>query len=254
MDKVDYVEKICKIHGRYDSMFITFANIERWTPCVKCAEIEFEKNKILSEEEGRSIHRENQKKSKFSSSGIAKRFLNSSFDNFVISNEYQQRTVTILRLYTTNFAAHKAAGKCMAFVGNVGTGKTHLACAMVNELIDADYEVIITLTKELINKIRSTWDKRSEESESLVKKKYIDADLLILDEVGVQVGTESEQNIIFEIINGRYMQKLPTIIISNFTDKEELESYLGVRSYDRLKENGGRIIFFNWESYRGNKK
>ena len=44
---------------------------------------------------------------------------------------------------------------------------------------------------------------------------FIRPDLLILDEVGVQFGSETEKMILFEIINGRYEQLKPTIVISN---------------------------------------
>ena len=77
---------------------------------------------------------------------------------------------------------------------------------------------------------------------------FIRPDLLILDEVGVQFGSETEKMILFEIINGRYEQLKPTIVISNLADA--LTDYLGERVVDRLREGGGRMLIFDWPSYR----
>ena len=74
-------------------------------------------------------------------------------------------------------------------------------------------------------------------------------DLLIIDEIGVQSGTDNERNILFEIVNGRYENVRPTIIISN-RDVKEVAELISERSVDRITE-GGAIIPFNWESSRG---
>ena len=75
-------------------------------------------------------------------------------------------------------------------------------------------------------------------------------DLLILDEVGVQFGTVTESLIMFEILNGRYEKVRPTIVMSNLTE-DEITEYLGSRVVDRLKEGGGVLVAFDWDSYRG---
>lgn len=78
---------------------------------------------------------------------------------------------------------------------------------------------------------------------------YTDKDLLIIDEVGVQFGSESEKIILFEIINERYEQMKPTILISNLSE-DELSRYVGERIIDRMREGKGAVINFDWESYR----
>jgi DNA replication protein DnaC len=72
----------------------------------------------------------------------------------------------------------------------------------------------------------------------------------VLDEVGVQYGTDAEKQIAFEIINTRYENLRPTIIISNL-NAAELTTFIGERVMDRLKENGGRLLVFDWPSHRG---
>lgn len=75
--------------------------------------------------------------------------------------------------------------------------------------------------------------------------------MLILDEVGVQFGSESEKIILFEILNERYLNMKPTILISNL-NPAALQEYVGERVMDRMRENGGIILKFDWKSHRSN--
>ena len=74
-------------------------------------------------------------------------------------------------------------------------------------------------------------------------------DLLILDEVGVQYGSESERIELFKVVNGRYDELKPMIMLSNLAITRLLE-YLGERIYDRLLDAGGRVVTFDWKSWR----
>jgi DNA replication protein DnaC len=69
-----------------------------------------------------------------------------------------------------------------------------------------------------------------------------------MDEVGVQVGSEHEKMLLFEIINERYQECRSTVLISNLT-REEIAGYLGQRVMDRFAE-GGAVVAFDWDSHR----
>jgi len=97
--------------------------------------------------------------------------------------------------------------------------------------------------------IKETYSRSSDKTEKQVLDKLRTVDLLILDEVGVQFGTETEKILFYQIINGRYENVLPTILISNL-DEKRLSEYIGERCIDRLREGGGAVIAFGWESYR----
>ena len=66
---------------------------------------------------------------------------------------------------------------------------------------------------------------------------------------GAQYGTEGEQVILFDIINRRYQDQMPMILLTN-QSKEGFKQYLGDRAFDRLRE-AGRWVAFDWESHRG---
>ena len=76
--------------------------------------------------------------------------------------------------------------------------------------------------------------------------------LLIIDEIGIQFGSDTEKLLISEIIDNRYQNLLPTVLISNL-DLAGIKSCIGERSYDRLREDGGKVVAFNWDSHRGAK-
>jgi hypothetical protein len=80
-------------------------------------------------------------------------------------------------------------------------------------------------------------------------KWFVEPDLLVLDEIGVQYGTETEQKILFRIIDLRYEEMKPTILISNLAIPAFTE-FVGERVVDRMRENGGMLFAFDWESYR----
>ncbi len=98
-------------------------------------------------------------------------------------------------------------------------------------------------------KVKSTYRKGSEIDETEAVDQFIAPDVLILDEIGVQIGSEHEKMLLFDIINQRYEQCKSTILISNL-DQSELTAYLGDRVMDRFRETGA-VVAFDWTSYRG---
>jgi DNA replication protein DnaC len=75
-------------------------------------------------------------------------------------------------------------------------------------------------------------------------------DALIIDEVGVQFGSDTEKMIVFDIIDGRYSNMLPTILISNLA-LPDVKELIGERAIDRLREDGGVVVAMKWDSNRG---
>ena len=78
-------------------------------------------------------------------------------------------------------------------------------------------------------------------------------ELLILDEVGVQFGSETEKLMLFDVLNERYEKRKPCVLLSNLAI-DDVKAFLGERVFDRLREDGGEAVAFDWESYRGRKQ
>lgn len=97
--------------------------------------------------------------------------------------------------------------------------------------------------------VKDTYRRDSDTSESEIIKRLAFPHLLIIDEIGVQYGSDAEKNILFDIINERYESLRPTILISNL-NLPKLAEYAGDRVIDRMKEGGGKVLIFDWKSHR----
>lgn len=227
--------RTCSIHGEYTPVFVKsfdgLRNIE--LSCQECVE-----SKKMTED----------KKSVLASAGIPKRFLGSSFENFKPCKESDLNFRSIKK-YNATFENIKKKGTSLILCGLPGTGKTHLACALVMALIDAGYHAKYSTSYKLFAHIKSTYNKASTEHETQVIQKYIDCDLLVLDEVGVQFGSDAERVLFYQVINGRYEDVLPTILISN-ENKEGVKNFIGDRCFDRMLDGNGVVLSFDWESHR----
>lgn len=136
--------------------------------------------------------------------------------------------------------------------GSVGTGKTMIASALVASLIRCGKTARIATVSKIIRVMKSTWRKDSEETEDGIIKKLVSLDVLVIDEIGVQFGSDTEKLFLFEIIDGRYNKMKPTILISNLA-VAGIRDLIGERCLNRLKEDGGSVVAFDFESQRGIK-
>ncbi|MEG6719092.1 ATP-binding protein, partial [Pseudomonas aeruginosa] len=72
-------------------------------------------------------------------------------------------------------------------------------------------------------------------------------DLLEIDELGAQSGTEFDLGLLHEVIDRRYREMRPTVVVS-IMSAQEVAKYLGDRAVDRLREIGGKAVGFTWGS------
>jgi DNA replication protein DnaC len=146
----------------------------------------------------------------------------------------------------------ESRGRGAMLLGNVGTGKTHLACAICRQLLvdKPTRKIMYASVQRAVRRIKETWGKGSGESEAQAIEALARPDLLILDEVGVQFGSETERSLLFDVLNERYERRRATIFISNH-NRDEVAAFLGARVIDRMREDDGALIVFDWESHRG---
>lgn len=190
--------------------------------------------------------------------GIPLRFRGRSFENYEADTAAKLAAFNVAKAFAENFQDNYEAGRCLIFSGKTGTGKTHLANAIANQIIKQGWSPFFITVRELVGTVKATWSKRSDKTELQVIRDFVREHLLIIDEIGVQFDSDAERMILFDVINGRYEEQRPTIILSNYpidsTDGPSIRKVLGDRVLDRLRENGGKSVQFNWDSYRGAKK
>ena len=125
-----------------------------------------------------------------------------------------------------------------------------MACSIAFEVAEkAGFPVFISVS-EMMREIKSAFNKDSEKTEQELIDHFASVGLLILDELGMDYGTDFNKALLFEVLNRRYEAMLPNILISNL-DPAALREYLGERLFDRMRDNGGKMLAFVWESHRG---
>lgn len=126
----------------------------------------------------------------------------------------------------------------LLFTGQVGSGKTFLACCIANELLAKGKAVLFAVVPDLLDQIRSTYD-FGRNFDDITEFDILDTakqvPLLILDDLGAHNYTEWTRNKIYSIVNYRLNHRLPIIVTTNIIP-EELEKYLGERTTSRLLE------------------
>jgi len=248
MDECPTRTDICEKHGEFTAR--NFIN-QIWSRCPTCAEEKEEADR--QEEIAKQRERADRAwRSRVNGACIPERFKDRTLDTYIAETEGQQHALEFAQEYANNFDQVREIGRCAIFVGNPGTGKTHLAIGIALHILKKQKTVLFTTVQRAIRRVKDTWTKGSDESETAAINAIAYPDLLILDEVGVQFGSEFERQVIFDILNERYEKRKPTILLSNIPAKD-LGGYLGDRVADRLKEDGGKLIQFTWESHRRKK-
>ncbi len=240
-------EQLCEKHGTFKSSGARlFGKREIWTQCPDCEEERIAKAR-REEAERRAAAARAQLELLVGQTAIPARFIGRTFENFNAENSDQQKALEVARAYAENFEVHFRRGDGLIFAGLPGTGKSHLAGAILQALLPAHCGLYVTCMG-VIRAVRGTWRKDSERSETEVLSEFGGVPLLVLDEIGVQYGTDGEQTILFDVLDRRYREMKPTILLTN-QDKKGFREFIGDRSFDRLIETS-RWVNFDWSSYR----
>lgn len=152
----------------------------------------------------------------------------------------------VLQLFTGNYLS---TGENVVFIGNHGTGKTHLAIALGIDACNAGKRVRFYSVGELVHLLLEARDARQVLRIQQQLAKY---DLLILDELGMVDCKQDGGSLLFQVISSRY-ERCSTIITTNLEFKE-WPSVFGTQQLtnallDRLVHRC-QIIQANGESFR----
>lgn len=237
----------CTTHGKYTSNGFRLVRREMWSACPACEAAEREQRE--AEELADRLRRRREAHDRaIGEAGIPLRFQCREFPTFAADTDEKRHALTVARDFAEQFPAVHRKGAGLVFAGLPGTGKSHLAAAIMLQLVDR-YAVRYTTCMAMIRAVRDTWRRDSEISERQILRLLCEElDLLVVDEVGAQYGTDGEQNLIFEVMDRRYSAMRPTILLTN-QDKDGFKAFVGDRVFDRLRETS-RWVAFDWPSHR----
>lgn len=238
----------CPSHGAFESTGRRLGRREVWTTCPTCA-VEQQVAEREAQAAAQAALIAKQREEAIGAACIPLRFRSLNFSTYVAVTPEQRAALARVRDYAERFSELAPQGRGLVLAGKPGTGKTHLAAALALALVDSGAWVQYVTCMGLIRMVRETWARDAERTErQVVKLLGQQIDLLLIDEVGVQYGTESEQHILFEILDKRYAEMRPTVLISN-QDKAGFTALIGERLADRLRQTHDWIAF-DWPSYR----
>ncbi|MFQ6070589.1 MAG: ATP-binding protein, partial [Candidatus Aminicenantales bacterium] len=182
---------------------------------------------ILEEEKDRALAKrckcylEKQVELLLEESNIPRRYMNCTLKNFEIHNPSHRDALKISKQFIKNFPLQEVG---LLFIGPCGVGKTHLAVAVLRELIEKKKaRCCFCDFRELIKEIQRTYSPDSPLTESEVLEPVFQSDVLVLDELGAKRPSAWVEEMIFYIINYRYNHKKLTVFTSNYLDTEEEE-------------------------------
>lgn len=177
-------------------------------------------------------------------SGISKAFREKTIDNYITDNDIRTKVKRAAIEYIENFN-----DKSFSILGQVGSGKTHITIAIANQLLNKGIVVKYAQYGTMINEILAA--KNDIIQYNNITNPYKNARVLLIDDLykgaittwnGEKKVNNRHIEVIFDILNYRYLNNKAIIISSELTPNELLELDEGIASRILEMSKGYRII------------
>ncbi len=205
-------------------------------------ENEIKRMQMVQEEQRKQEEKRKERiKNLFGNSGMSKRALKCSFENYQPTFQNAE-ALRVCNEYIKDFDLISISERNGLFIcGECGVGKSHLAFATANSLIEKGNSVIAMTMIDLLLKIKSSFNAYNDKmTEEQILQIYTDCALLVIDDLGKEKPTEWALQMIYSVIDRRYNALKPIIVTTNFTASELVkrfgDSSIGNAIVDRLFE------------------
>jgi DNA replication protein DnaC len=212
--------------------------------CASCGDTGW----ILESSEGRKQARpcacrgQRLREERLHAAAIPERYRDHTLENFFDNTLTLTRAKATAREFVDAYPAVEAG---LLLVGPSGRGKTHLACAILAELVASKGVTgLYADFSDLLLKIQTTFRPDADFSKESVLTPYAEVELLVLDELGASKPHPWVLDVLYNLLNTRYNRKKLLVATSNFEDeidpssgeRERLEDRIGYRIRSRLYE------------------
>lgn len=188
------------------------------------------------------------------SSGMGNLIEKQSFDNFNL--EWYRDDEKVFERMKSNLAAAKEfaadfskTGENLLLIGNTGTGKTHISTAIAREALVRGYDVIYDSSQNIISDFEEDRFKSGYGPHEPKAKKYLECDLLIIDDLGTEFVNQFTVSCLYNLLNTRQNRGLSTVISTNLS-ADELAGKYEDRIYSRIVGRGCKILVFGGKDHR----
>jgi DNA replication protein DnaC len=178
-------------------------------------------------------------------------FAQATLENFE-PKPHTRPALMLARRYAEEFPPDGQAAAGLLLSGSVGTGKTHLAAAIVQALARRGFQPLFVDIRDLLDRLRRSYDDKAAENAGEIMAPIVKADLVVIDELGASRPTDWVFDTVDLLIGGLYNRLVPTIVTTNFPNQGEGEAAasdyaraarretlcdrIGARSWSRLQQ------------------
>jgi DNA replication protein DnaC len=248
-EKLPEQEYVCPKHGKYrgNSFRLSFMEDFIKPSCPKCVE-EFRVSEKIKEEKKQAAEREENRIMKLKALNIRRKFWGESFETFDPYTPELKHHLEICLDFANN-----PEGRMLVMLGKNGNGKNHLAASILKITGGVKYTVY-----EIELMMKQSFSGETQEWKFI--QHLCEVEMLVIDEIGRTKGGDWELNWLSHVINRRYEDLLPLVLISNKHLKEDcpqgktgcpdcMQNWVGNDILSRIIENGV-LLEFTGEDYR----
>lgn len=139
----------------------------------------------------------------------------------VSPRQLMQSTYQTCRIYARDFSRKSPS---LLFTGGPGLGKTFLSACIARNVADNGFSVVYDTAGKLFADFEAV---KFGSDEAELTRKYMECDLLIIDDLGTEMTTQFTQSVLYQVINTRLMESRPVIISTNLADEDISRRYPG---------------------------
>ncbi|AJW47573.1 MULTISPECIES: ATP-binding protein [Ralstonia] len=175
-------------------------------------------------------------------------FADATFETYACSSRRQEVVVMEIKRHAQRLADAESAGSLVLW-GESGTGKTHLAIALLRKCQLAGLSGHYVRAISLMDRLRAARSFNARPEEAQLVDRLAAVDVLVVDDVGKSLGNDFERSSFFNVIDMRWGARKPTIVTTN-EPPEVLRDLLTPAGFDRLTEAGAGVLHLDWPSHR----